>query len=91
MRVVTSVGASRAGDRPLPPGELVKSTTVAGRDGSISSPTAKSAIRLAVRVINRPRTRKSANAITADIFTQLLASYSDKNLTDIRDRAVLMV
>ncbi|WP_409558721.1 site-specific integrase [Brucella pseudogrignonensis] len=62
-----------------------------GLEGAFSSPAVKSAIRLAVRAINRPRARKSANAITGDILTKLLATCSNENLTDIRDRAILMV
>lgn len=62
-----------------------------GLEGSFSSPAVKSAIRLAVRAINRPRARKSANAITDDILTKLLATCSEGDLTDIRDRAILMV
>ncbi|KAA9361449.1 site-specific integrase [Ochrobactrum quorumnocens] len=62
-----------------------------GLDGSFSSPAVKSAIRLAVRAINRPKARKSANAITGDILTKLLATCSGGDLTDIRDRAILMV
>jgi len=62
-----------------------------GLEGSFSSPAIKSAIRLAVRAINRPRSRKSANAITADILTRLLATCSSEDLTALRDRAILMV
>lgn len=62
-----------------------------GLEGAFSSPAVKSAIRLAVRAINRPRARKSANAITGDILTKLLATCSGGDLTDIRDRAILMV
>jgi len=62
-----------------------------GLDGSFSSPAVKSAIRLAVRAINRPRNRKSTNAITGDILAKLLTTCSGENLNDIRDRAVLMV
>jgi integrase len=62
-----------------------------GLEGSFSSPAVKSAIRLAARALNRSRARKSANTITGDILTKLLASCSDKNLADIRDRAILMV
>jgi len=62
-----------------------------GLEGSFSSPSVKSAIRLAVRAINRPRNRKSANAITGDILSKLLASCSGKDLTALRDRAILMV
>ena len=62
-----------------------------GLEGSFSSPSVKSAIRLAVRAINRPRNRKSANAITGDILSKLLASCSGEDLTALRDRAILMV
>jgi integrase len=62
-----------------------------GLDGSFSSPAVKSAIRLAVRAINRPKARKSANAITGDILGKLLATCSGEDLTALRDRAILMV
>ncbi|MFK3665840.1 site-specific integrase [Ochrobactrum teleogrylli] len=62
-----------------------------GLEGSFSSPAVKSAIRLAVRALNRPRSRKSANAITGDILGKLLATCSGEDLTAIRDRAILMV
>ncbi|QWK80732.1 site-specific integrase [Ochrobactrum sp. BTU1] len=62
-----------------------------GLEGSFSSPSVKSAIRLAVRAINRPRNRKSANAITGDILSKLLATCSGEDLTALRDRAILMV
>ena len=60
-------------------------------EGSFSSPAVKSAIRLAVRAINRPRKRKSANAITGDVLDKLLATCSGEDLTALRDRAILMV
>jgi len=62
-----------------------------GLEGSFSSPSVKSAIRLAVRALNRPRSRKSAHAITGDILGKLLATCSGENLTALRDRAILMV
>jgi integrase len=62
-----------------------------GLEGSFSSPSVKSAIRLAVRAINRPRSRKSASAITADILGKLLATCTSGDLTALRDRAMLMV
>ncbi|PRA45269.1 integrase [Ochrobactrum sp. MYb68] len=62
-----------------------------GLHGSFSSPSVKSAIRLAVRALNRPRSRKSANAITGDILAKLLATCSGEDLTALRDRAILMV
>lgn len=60
-------------------------------EGSFSSPSVKSAIRLAVRALNRPRSRKSAHAITGDILGKLLATCAGENLTALRDRAILMV
>ncbi|MCX2698506.1 site-specific integrase [Brucella sp. YY2X] len=62
-----------------------------GLEGAFSSPSVKSAIRLAVRALNRPRSRKSANAITGDILGKLLATCSGEDLTALRDRAILMV
>src|SRR5690606_21963238 len=62
-----------------------------GLEGSFSSPSVKSAIRLAVRALNRPRSRKSANAITGDILNKLLATCAGEDLTALRDRAILMV
>ena len=62
-----------------------------GLEGSFSSPSVKSAIRLAVRALNRPRSRKSAHAITGDILGKLLATCAGENLTALRDRAILMV
>ncbi|WP_455297002.1 site-specific integrase [Brucella pituitosa] len=62
-----------------------------GLEGAFSSPSVKSAIRLAVRALNRPRSRKSANAITGDILGKLLATCSGGDLTALRDRAILMV
>ncbi|KAB2766075.1 site-specific integrase [Brucella anthropi] len=62
-----------------------------GLEGSFSSPSVKSAIRLAVRALNRPRSRKSANAITGDILGKLLTTCSGEDLTALRDRAILMV
>jgi len=62
-----------------------------GLEGAFSSPSVKSAIRLAVRALNRPRARKSANAITGDILGKLLATCSGEDLTALRDQAILMV
>ncbi|MNE03038.1 site-specific tyrosine recombinase XerC [compost metagenome] len=62
-----------------------------GLQRSFSSPPVKSAIRLAVRAINRPRARKSANAITGDILGRRLATCSGEDLTALRDQAILMV
>lgn len=62
-----------------------------GLEGSFSSPAVKSALRLAVRAVNRPRSRKSASAITGDILSKLLATCSGDDLTALRDQAILMV
>ncbi|GAA5666463.1 tyrosine recombinase XerC [Brucella sp. NBRC 14130] len=62
-----------------------------GLEGAFSSPAVKSAIRLAVRAINRPPSRKSASAITGNILGKLLATCSGEDLTALRDRAILMV
>jgi integrase len=62
-----------------------------GLTGVFSSPSLKSAIRLAVRATPRPRKRKSAKAITGDVLAKMLATCSTDSLRDIRDRAILMV
>jgi integrase len=62
-----------------------------GLTGVFSSPSLKSAIRLAVRATPRPRMRKSAKAVTGDVLAKLLATCSTDSLRDLRDRAILMV
>jgi integrase len=62
-----------------------------GLDGAFGSSAIKAAIRLAARATPRPRKRKSAKAITADVLTKLLATCTTDSLRDLRDRAVLMV
>lgn len=62
-----------------------------GLIGFFSSPSLKSAIRLAVRATPRPRKRKSAKAVTGDVLAKLLATCGTSNLRDVRDRAILMV
>lgn len=62
-----------------------------GLTGVFSSPSLKSAIRLAVRATPRPRKRKSAKAVTGDVLAKMLATCSTDSLRDIRDRAILMV
>ncbi|MEJ5023078.1 site-specific integrase [Ochrobactrum vermis] len=62
-----------------------------GLEGSFSAPSVKSALRLAVRATNRPRSRKSAQAITGDIMTKLLGTCVGNDLRTLRDRAMLMV
>ncbi|MGJ7043413.1 integrase [Shinella sp. BE166] len=62
-----------------------------GLTGVFSTPSLKSAIRLAVRATPRPRKRKSAKAVTGDVLAQMLATCAGGNLRDVRDRAILMV
>ncbi|MBA9036223.1 site-specific integrase [Rhizobium leguminosarum] len=62
-----------------------------GLDGAFASPALRSAIRLSVRAVPRPRRRKSAKAVTGDVLAKLLATCSTDSLRDIRDRAILMV
>nr|WP_156587815.1 site-specific integrase [Agrobacterium vitis] len=62
-----------------------------GLDGAFSSPALKSAIRLSVRAVPRPRGRKSAKAVTGDVLAKLLATCATDSLRDLRDRAILMV
>ncbi|ABS17484.1 site-specific integrase [Brucella anthropi] len=62
-----------------------------GLEGPFSAPSVKSALRLAVRATNRPRSRKSAQAITGDIMTKLLGTCVGDDLRTLRDRAILMV
>ncbi|WP_377295279.1 site-specific integrase [Rhizobium sp. SG2393] len=62
-----------------------------GLTGVFASPALKSALRLAVRATPRPRKRKSAKAVTADILSKLLATCRSDSLRDRRDRAILMV
>lgn len=62
-----------------------------GLGGAFASPALKSAIRLAVRAVPRPRKRKSAKAVTGDILAKLIATCSTDSLRDVRDRAILMV
>lgn len=62
-----------------------------GLEGAFSSPAVRSAVRLAVRALNRPRSCKSANAITGDILGKLLATCSSGDIAALRDRAILML
>ena len=62
-----------------------------GLEGSFSAPSVKTALRLAVRATNRPRSRKSAQAITGDIMTKLLETCVGDDLRTLRDRAILML
>ncbi|MBY5474666.1 tyrosine-type recombinase/integrase [Rhizobium leguminosarum bv. viciae] len=62
-----------------------------GLDGVFSSPSVKSAIRLAARAVPRQRRRKSAKAVTGDVLAKLLATCGGDSLRDLRDRAILMI
>lgn len=62
-----------------------------GVEGAFTSPALKSAIRLAVRAVSRPRQRKSLKAVTGDVLARLLATCAGETLRDLRDRAMLMV
>lgn len=62
-----------------------------GLQGCFASPALKSAIRLAVRAVPRPRKRKSAKAVTGDVLASLVATCRTDSLRDVRDRAILMV
>lgn len=61
-----------------------------GVDGFFSEPALKSALRLAVRAANRPRQRKSRQALTGEIMAKLLATCAGNSIVDIRDRAILL-
>jgi len=62
-----------------------------GLEGPFTSPTLRSAWRLAVRANPRPRQRKSATAVTKDVLTELLKTCHGGKLVDLRDRALLLV
>ncbi|TCL90761.1 integrase [Rhizobium sp. PP-WC-2G-219] len=62
-----------------------------GLTGAFSSPSLKSAIRLAVRATPRPRKRKSAKAVTGDVLAKMLVTCATGSLPDLRDQAILMV
>lgn len=62
-----------------------------GLTGHFSSPSLKSAMRLAVRAAARPRQRRSRKAVTGDVLAQLLAACGGDRKVDLRDRAILLV
>ncbi|MDG4892703.1 tyrosine-type recombinase/integrase [Mesorhizobium sp. WSM4976] len=62
-----------------------------GLQGRFNAPRVRNAIKLAVRASCRPRHRKSAKAITADVLGTLLRGCAGERLADVRDRALLMV
>jgi integrase len=62
-----------------------------GLEGPFGEPGVRAALRLAVRAARRPRERKSARAVTADILDRLLGTCRGDSATDLRDRALLLV
>jgi integrase len=62
-----------------------------GLEGPFGNPSIRNALRLAIRVANRPRGRKSASAITRDILDSLLATCARGRAIDVRDRALLLL
>lgn len=61
-----------------------------GLIGNFNAPSLQAALRLAVRASDRPRSRKSRKAVTADILQQILATCTDDSLASLRDRALLL-
>lgn len=61
-----------------------------GLQGQFNAPGLRAALRLAVRASPRPRKRKSAKAVTADILGTLLRTAAGDRLVDVRDRALLL-
>jgi integrase len=62
-----------------------------GAAGPFKSPALRSAIRLSVRAMARPRMRKSQRAVTRDVLEALLATCRSDRLADTRDAALLLV
>lgn len=62
-----------------------------GMEGPFTSASIRAAVRLAVRASNRPRMRKSQNAVTRDVLDLLLAACPSNSNADLRDRALLLV
>ncbi len=62
-----------------------------GLEGPFGAPSIRNALRLAIRVANRPRARKSAAAITRDILDQLLSTCGRGRAVDLRDRTLLLL
>jgi integrase len=62
-----------------------------GHQGMFDAPSLRSALKLAVRASARPRVRKSQKAVTGDIVQKLLAAILTTDLTDMRDRALILV
>lgn len=62
-----------------------------GLKGKFNAPGLRSALKLAVRASPRPRQRKSAKAVTADVLSVLLKACAGDRLVDVRDRALLLM
>lgn len=62
-----------------------------GLNGKFNAPGLRSALKLAVRASPRPRKRKSAKAVTADVLSALLQACAGERLVDVRDRALLLL
>jgi integrase len=62
-----------------------------GLKGKFNAPGVRSALKLAVRASPRPRKRKSAKAVTADVLAALLQACVGERLVDVRDRALLLL
>ena len=62
-----------------------------GASGPFKSPALRSALRLSVRAMARPRMRKSQRAVTRDVLEALLATCGSDRLADTRDAALLLV
>lgn len=62
-----------------------------GQNSPISAPTVRKALSLAARAAIRPKERKSPRAVTRDIIDRLTATCRAGRVSDMRDRAVLLV
>ena len=62
-----------------------------GLEGPFASGNVRAAIRLAVRASDRPRSRKSRDAVTRDVLDRLLDTCTGGSIVDHRDKALLLV
>ncbi|HTV33444.1 MAG TPA: site-specific integrase [Methylocella sp.] len=62
-----------------------------GLEGPFAAPALRAALRLSTRAAARPRMRKSAKAVTADVLERILVTCSSERLVDRRDTALLLV
>jgi integrase len=60
-----------------------------GLQSHLKDPAIKSALKLALRASQRPRSRKSERSVTLDVLDRLVATCPPTNLIDIRDKALL--